>query len=156
MSLLFMPMTGERHAGSMSARSLSLSERARVPLSWFLIFARQILVGLNQRMGKINIFLPVTCTELMIYSLREARILFKAGKNRDGYFNCIDLCVQTDVQLNSLKTIFLVLQLQDLDLIMPLGTKNELTMHFRLVPCQNFPNIGLGKKQMQDVTQKTT
>ncbi|KIJ54929.1 hypothetical protein M422DRAFT_152669, partial [Sphaerobolus stellatus SS14] len=25
---------------------------------------------------------------------REARILFKAGKNRDGYFDCDDLCKQ--------------------------------------------------------------
>ena len=32
----------------------------------------------------------------MIYSLREARILFKAGKNRDGYFDCVDLCAQTE------------------------------------------------------------
>ncbi|KIJ55367.1 hypothetical protein M422DRAFT_151573 [Sphaerobolus stellatus SS14] len=30
---------------------------------------------------------------------REARILFKAGKNRDGYFNCDDLLAQLDLAI---------------------------------------------------------
>ena len=30
------------------------------------------------------------------YRSREARVLFKAGKNRDGYFDCADLCSQTE------------------------------------------------------------
>jgi len=35
----------------------------------------------------------------LICSSREARVLFKAGKNQDGYFDCDDLCRQTELAI---------------------------------------------------------
>ncbi|KIJ36425.1 hypothetical protein M422DRAFT_179409 [Sphaerobolus stellatus SS14] len=37
---------------------------------------------------------------------REARILFKAGKSRDGYFSCDDLCAQTELAIELFETHF--------------------------------------------------
>src|SRR6266481_4772076 len=31
--------------------------------------------------------------------MKEARIYFKAGKGRDGYFDCADLCAQTEIAI---------------------------------------------------------
>jgi hypothetical protein len=36
---------------------------------------------------------------ILDHSSREAHILFKAGKNRDGYFDCNDLCSQTELAI---------------------------------------------------------
>ena len=39
---------------------------------------------------------PDDCYHLLISHCRDARIVFKAGKNRDGYFDADDLLSQVD------------------------------------------------------------
>ncbi|KIJ41594.1 hypothetical protein M422DRAFT_255516 [Sphaerobolus stellatus SS14] len=38
--------------------------------------------------------------------LRESRVIFKAGKSRDGYFDCADLCQQIELAIELFETHF--------------------------------------------------
>lgn len=42
----------------------------------------------------------------LTFVFREAQILFKAGKNRDGYFSAEDLLVQANSAINIFEGLF--------------------------------------------------
>ena len=68
----------------------------------------------------------------------------KAGKNQDGYFDCDDLCRQTEVSIELFEDIFLGQQWLHLDLTMHLATKSGLLMHCPPATCPNSPKKWLG------------
>ncbi|KAF8582400.1 hypothetical protein K439DRAFT_1647596 [Ramaria rubella] len=63
---------------------------------------------------------------------REARILFKAGKNHDGYFDCEDLCKQTK----------LVIELFEDHFPRTAQADDALSAHYM----PKFPKVWLGKR----------
>ena len=55
-------------------------------------------LGLVEVKGQVTHFFVglLTVDHQFFYRTQEARIIFKAGKNRDGYFDCANLCKQTE------------------------------------------------------------
>lgn len=88
----------------MKVNHLPRSVRVKAHLSWSPILFHQSLDGVVRVTGEITsafigiLLISVVCNP--IFRTRSTRILFKAGKNRDGYFSAEDVQAQTHLMLD--------------------------------------------------------